>query len=252
MRKTWGFKKKSDFLALSQISDATGLKRQHVHRALKKLEEMNVINVTKTGYNSANVVGINKDYDAWKNVTKNGYTSKKSSVTNMGTSVTKKGDINVTNMGTTINTIDNNNKKKYEALRDAVKKSDEPIVLIIKFFHLTMDEREQRRYLPATSNWKGKFEWLNTLKLLHHRDGYAYWEIFDVIYHARVKDDTPDRKGFCWRDNVLTIPGLRNRATDHKFDKIHKQIERDLHSPNGMSDLEYIVKEVERYAAQIG
>ncbi len=81
-RKTYGWKKTEDIISLSQFSEMTGLKRQHIHRALLKLSSKKVIDVTKNGYNRPNMIRFVKDFDIWvlspkkvtpgKNVTKDG------------------------------------------------------------------------------------------------------------------------------------------------------------------------------------
>ena len=46
-RKTYGFQKKKDKISLSQFVIMTGLKRQNVFRALKKLSSKKIIAVIK-------------------------------------------------------------------------------------------------------------------------------------------------------------------------------------------------------------
>ena len=78
-RKTYGWHKKQDAIPLSQFSELTGLKRQHVLRAIRKLEPKKVIVVTKNGNSHTNVYEFNKDFEQWRvlpkkvTVTKNGY-----------------------------------------------------------------------------------------------------------------------------------------------------------------------------------
>lgn len=75
-RKTYGFQKKSDMIANSQFCGATGLKKQHVNRAIKGLIEKKV--VTKDDYGKVPTYRINKNYWQWvvspkkTTVTKNG------------------------------------------------------------------------------------------------------------------------------------------------------------------------------------
>jgi len=79
IRKTYGWGKKKDIIALSQFCLATGLPKSSVIRGIKKLLAMNLVyqkvNASGTEY------GINKDYSAWKPFTK------KSTVTKTSTSV---------------------------------------------------------------------------------------------------------------------------------------------------------------------
>ena len=74
-RRTFGFKKDSDTISLNQIAtgittktgkvldSGTGLSKRHVQRALKTLEEKNIINVTRsvdaTGLNEVNNYSLN-------------------------------------------------------------------------------------------------------------------------------------------------------------------------------------------------
>ena len=74
-RRTFGFKKESDSISLNQISsgivtrdgrvldNGTGLSKRHVQRALKVLEEKNIVRVTRkldeSGANEINVYSLN-------------------------------------------------------------------------------------------------------------------------------------------------------------------------------------------------
>lgn len=60
VRKTYGFNKKSDWIAQKQIVLATGILKQNVSRIIKNLLERNMI--TKVG----KILSIQKDYDRWK------------------------------------------------------------------------------------------------------------------------------------------------------------------------------------------
>lgn len=64
LRKTYGFHKKEDRIALSQLCLATGLKKPTICKALNKLVMMNVI--TKKDTPEGNIWSINKDFDTWK------------------------------------------------------------------------------------------------------------------------------------------------------------------------------------------
>ena len=60
IRKTYGWNKKMDKVSQSQISEMTGMYKQHVSRAFISLKARSI--VTSTGDKR---VGINKDYDQW-------------------------------------------------------------------------------------------------------------------------------------------------------------------------------------------
>lgn len=65
LRKTYGFKRKEDEIALSQICAITGLDRPTVCRAINKLVEMNLIGKKANG-KKGNILAINKDHNTWK------------------------------------------------------------------------------------------------------------------------------------------------------------------------------------------
>ena len=59
IRKTYGYQKKVDYIANCQIVESTGLGKEVVSRALKHLEEWNI--VTRSGRN----IGFQKDWERW-------------------------------------------------------------------------------------------------------------------------------------------------------------------------------------------
>ena len=60
IRKTYGFKKKVDWIANCQIVEATGLIKSTVSRALKRLEQKGLIN------RNSKSIGFQKDWEQWK------------------------------------------------------------------------------------------------------------------------------------------------------------------------------------------
>lgn len=60
IRKTYGFKKKVDWIANSQIAENTGLARSTVSRALKLLEKQHLI------IRNGRTIGFNKDWEQWE------------------------------------------------------------------------------------------------------------------------------------------------------------------------------------------
>lgn len=63
IRKTYGFQKQEDDLTAPQLAAMTELDRANVIRAINELVEMNVL--TKRAGQYGQVLGINKDYEAW-------------------------------------------------------------------------------------------------------------------------------------------------------------------------------------------
>jgi phage replication O-like protein O len=70
LRKTYGFQKKEDRISVSQFQKITGLKRQHQSRALKELEERQII--TRIGDGFINNYLFQKDFSKWRTITKRG------------------------------------------------------------------------------------------------------------------------------------------------------------------------------------
>lgn len=63
IRKTYGYGKKGDWISCSQFVGGTGIKRQHVWRALKLLIEQRI--VTKGGTRQKPIYSVQKDYEIW-------------------------------------------------------------------------------------------------------------------------------------------------------------------------------------------
>lgn len=67
-RKTYGWEKKFDWIALSQFEEMTGIKRPNVVRALCKLIDKNIVIKKDNGFNVS--YGFQKDYRKWKPLSK--------------------------------------------------------------------------------------------------------------------------------------------------------------------------------------
>jgi phage replication O-like protein O len=76
LRKTYGWHKKEDEIALSQFSDMTGISKPHVIRYLKKLLHKKVIAIAQKG-NGTTKYSINKDFDTWEPLPKKATLHKK-------------------------------------------------------------------------------------------------------------------------------------------------------------------------------
>jgi phage replication O-like protein O len=65
LRKTYGWHKKQDRISLSQFVQMTGICRQNVTRALKKLESKMILRI-KVDSKRAHIYEFMKDFDKWK------------------------------------------------------------------------------------------------------------------------------------------------------------------------------------------
>lgn len=88
VRKTYGFHKKEDWIALSQFIDGTGIGKSHVCRALRMLVAQNI--VTKGGTPKQPRYSFQKDYDRWKNL-EDGKRKHSPNITKGGTQSLPKG-----------------------------------------------------------------------------------------------------------------------------------------------------------------
>lgn len=70
IRKTYGFNKKQDTISTSQFVMSTKLSKPAIHRARKRLLEMNLITVHKKTYTNILTYSIQKNYKKWKVYTK--------------------------------------------------------------------------------------------------------------------------------------------------------------------------------------
>lgn len=61
IRKTYGWNKKTDWIALSQITENTNILKPNVSRTLRKLEFRNIIIRGNHRH-----IGLQKDYEKWK------------------------------------------------------------------------------------------------------------------------------------------------------------------------------------------
>lgn len=84
LRKTYGYKKKSDNISTSQIIKATGLSRSSIYKARRWLKENNFITVSQKGDSNFLNYSFQKDYNKWV------VSPKKETVSQLGTRVSPK------------------------------------------------------------------------------------------------------------------------------------------------------------------
>ncbi len=65
IRKTWGWRKTSDAISLSQLVEMTGMKKYDIIPARKKLIQMNMIIVAQKGNGDDLTYAFQKNYDEW-------------------------------------------------------------------------------------------------------------------------------------------------------------------------------------------
>jgi phage replication O-like protein O len=198
-RKTYGYNKKSDWIANSQLSELTGIYKAHISRTTKKLVERGI--VTQTG----NRLSFNKDYSSWlpkqvtiKKVTQTGnrlsfnkdysswlpkqVTIKK--VTQTGNTVTQMGIAELPKQVDTKDntTKDNIQKKIYVPLNDLNDTHFEPIAqrygVPISFVRSKYEDMVNWH----ESSGKTKKDWIATLR------GFVKRDAIERIDHAKQND----------------------------------------------------------------
>ena len=70
IRKTYGFNKKQDSIALSQFAEMTGLKKPTVIRAIQGLLSKKIIHIIKKDNKPAHIYEFNKHYNQWQSLSK--------------------------------------------------------------------------------------------------------------------------------------------------------------------------------------
>lgn len=125
LRKTYGFNKKEDAIALSQFVEATGLRKPDICRALNKLNSMGIVSKKANGV--ANKYVFIKDYELWRPLAKKlTLAIKPTSVSNKAKNRWRKSDIQKTI------TKDNATKDREKVLEPPKIKSE--IVQVIDLF----------------------------------------------------------------------------------------------------------------------
>ena len=119
LRKTWGWKKKTDQISLSQFSTSTNLPRRTISRALASLENSRIL-VPHRSPGKMTEWSFNKDWESW------GLGTPMTPVSKMTRDIS--GKSLGTKVATTKETLTKENKR-------AAKKADPRFQPLKKFFH---------------------------------------------------------------------------------------------------------------------
>ena len=169
LRKTWGWNKKLDRIAVSQIANMTGLWKQHASRARISLIEKKIL-VEQNGK-----TGFNKDYETWEVRGSRVASRGDEIVTGIGDGVTDTGYGGVTNLGDGVTGI-GYKSSPAEALqktintltKDKVAEKDKTHTFVLKnkkLWHLPqakLDEyTEAFPKLDVDAEFRKAAQWLN-------------------------------------------------------------------------------------------
>ena len=210
-RKTYGWNKKTDWISNSQLVDLTGLKKQHVSRALSELKKRNMI--IREGFNTS----FQKDYELWqelpRQVTKK-VTCTGNGVTNSGNSVTNTGN------GVTCTGAHKRNYTKETITKDTIQKKtflsdSEEIRLSQLLLDLMIKNNPNCR---GPSNLQG---WAKKVDLMFRRDKRTPEQVEYLIRWSQQDD--------FWMGNILSMGTLRDQ-----FDRLVMQAKKKPIKENGI------------------
>lgn len=132
IRKTYGWRKKSDWISFSSFEECTGIKQRNVRRALKKLIEKQIVSVN-TEHERRPKYSFNKHYNDWISVEK-----KTGTVNNDRGSIMSLGEVNNEHKEGSIMTT------TTDTIKDTIQKTDIAVI-------------------------KGIFDYWNSLGIMKHR-----------------------------------------------------------------------------------
>lgn len=192
IRKTYGYKKKFDFISLSQFVEFTGLKKNTICRGINKLRAMNLLFITQKENAVANLYEFNKNFDEWKPLPKKGTLPKKRIVvTQKGNNHSPKRDIQ---------------KKKANITKERRRVTDQDRRLAELFVEQIKQNIPQFKE-PNIEQWAGE---LNKIVRI---DGRTYEQVEWLIKWAQ--------KDSFWQANILSPAKLRKQ-----FDRLVIEVKR--------------------------
>ena len=215
LRKTYGWDKKGDTISLSQFCEATKLSKSHICRGINKLIEMNVITkkgnaqslFTKKGNDIIPVYCFQKDYDKWRTL------PKKVTLPKKATHVTQKGNCTLPKKGHTIDI--SLQKKSLQKISSQKFFADDSIeIKLSKLLYSLILERNPNQKYPNLQKWAYRID------LMIRKDNRDPENIERVIKWCQA-DNIPNKKGFCWANNILSTNKLREQY-DQLFLKMKK------------------------------
>lgn len=133
IRKTYGWHKTSDRISLSQFALATGMRKPHIVRAIRKLLDRNMILVSH-GPDGAKSYAIQTDVDLWKPLPRKGTLPKR------GTIVTKSSNNTLPKTVPTKETLTQKNPIKEKYL-NSVHLTQEEYERLVKDYGQVMTDR---------------------------------------------------------------------------------------------------------------
>lgn len=201
LRKTWGWKKKDDWIPLSQFENGTLLKKRTIVKARKRLLEMNLI-ITQKGDGEMTLYKINKDFATWKS------SPKKITSPNRGRPITQMGDKPSPKKLPSKDTTKNNSSKDNIALHPEAGILTDCLIFQILKNHPT------NRLSRQVETERARRDWTIHIDRLIRVDNRGPPEIREMIMWSTEHD--------FWTGNILSAKKLRE-----KWDTLAAQRDRD-------------------------
>ena len=209
IRKTWGFVDKKgkhkiwDRIAYSQFEKFTGIRRQHIHRAILKLLDKRVIERRPLSKKGDYEYRLQKDYDKWVGLSPIQVTKPDGKiVTHTGykvepIQVTKLSPIQVTTKEKKETIQKKTSNRKNDSRLEYSEEAERLAHLFLKKSVVTLRENKKEHTLK---------KWIDSIVKLHRIDGEEYSNIEEVI-----KWVTTDP---FWRANCLSPVKFRRADND--------------------------------------
>jgi len=230
IRKTYGFRKKTDMISLSQFANGTGLKKPNILRAINKLRAINIVIIQKDNAN-ANIFSINKDFDSWKPLSKKITLSKKIiSVIQKDNGVIQK-DKNRYPKRYPQNTVlkDNITKDNTTKNKELLKKAHEILDLLNETFKKSFKHTDGN-----LCNIKARL-----------REGYAI-EDFRTVFQKKKRDPVFIKKPLFYRPQTL----CSTKFDSYLNESVSKSQMTDVGTRSYIAGREFIEKQREIDAKQ--
>jgi phage replication O-like protein O len=214
MRKTYGYNKKQDAIALSQFVDATGIKKANVSRAIKGLLSKKIIIIEKDN-EVAHVYGIIKDYEKWKPFIKKDNVIKKDKggYSKVIKAVIESDNKSLSKVSTTKEIKDNITK---DNIQKKVFMSDSEEIRLSKLLFDLM--RINNPNCKGPNNFQG---WAKSVDLMFRIDKRTSDQVEYLVRWSQQDD--------FWMGNILSMGTLRD-----KFDRLVIQAKKNPIKENGM------------------
>jgi phage replication O-like protein O len=207
-RKTYGWQKKVDWIALSQFSKEIGLDRRLVHRAIKSLSAKQIIVISRDdGYRIR--YGFQKNYEKWK------VSSKEMTVISRDDRVSSIPMIDLSSVE--IPTKETITKETITKDKRVFNADSKELKLSTLLFNLIL-ERNPNHKKPDLNSWALEIDKMIRI------DKRLPSEIESVIQWCQADAGIGTWKG--WQNNILSTKTLRE-----KYDKLFLKMNQTGYRP---------------------